>query len=304
MPTSRLLIIGNPEEYSVGHFLQLAAREEGLDVTFEDSRNAYTGTWIRRKWNWYLRGHLPAARDAFSNRLVEQIPRLRPDWILATGIAPLTSHVLETARAQGVTTLNYLTDDPWNRAHFPPWFFPTLPLYDVVHTTRRANIRQLESLGCRAIVYTPFAFSPAIHFPESPRDASTAPWDVFFAGGADPDRVPTISALAKAGFSIGLYGDLWERYRETRPFGRGFLLPPEMRQMVARSKVHLGLVRRANRDGQAMRTFELAAMGACLIVEDTEEHREIFGTEGAGKGFALQEPSAGRPSRGRDHHND
>lgn len=28
-----------------------------------------------------------------------------------------------------------------------------------------------------------------------------------------------------------------------------------------------------------MRTFEVPAVGACLLVEDTEEHREIFGAD-------------------------
>jgi spore maturation protein CgeB len=29
-----------------------------------------------------------------------------------------------------------------------------------------------------------------------------------------------------------------------------------------------------------MRTFEAAAMGGCLLIEDTAEHREIFGRDG------------------------
>jgi spore maturation protein CgeB len=29
-----------------------------------------------------------------------------------------------------------------------------------------------------------------------------------------------------------------------------------------------------------MRTFEIPAIGACMLVEDTEEHREIFGPDG------------------------
>jgi spore maturation protein CgeB len=29
-----------------------------------------------------------------------------------------------------------------------------------------------------------------------------------------------------------------------------------------------------------MRSFEAGAIGACLAVEDTEEHREIFGSDG------------------------
>jgi spore maturation protein CgeB len=44
--------------------------------------------------------------------------------------------------------------------------------------------------------------------------------------------------------------------------------------------VSLILVRRANRDGSAMRSFEIPACGACCVVEDTEEHREMFGPYG------------------------
>ena len=29
-----------------------------------------------------------------------------------------------------------------------------------------------------------------------------------------------------------------------------------------------------------MRTFEIPAIGACMLTEDTEEHREIFGEDG------------------------
>jgi spore maturation protein CgeB len=44
--------------------------------------------------------------------------------------------------------------------------------------------------------------------------------------------------------------------------------------------VNLCLVRRANRDGQVMRSYEAAATGACMLVEDTPEHRELFGGDG------------------------
>ena len=44
--------------------------------------------------------------------------------------------------------------------------------------------------------------------------------------------------------------------------------------------VSLILVRRANRDGSAMRSFEIPACGACCVAEDTDEHREMFGPDG------------------------
>ena len=53
-----------------------------------------------------------------------------------------------------------------------------------------------------------------------------------------------------------------------------------MRKIAAESYVSLCMVRRANRDGHCMRTFELAAMGACILAEKTDEHLRIFGADG------------------------
>jgi spore maturation protein CgeB len=36
------------------------------------------------------------------------------------------------------------------------------------------------------------------------------------------------------------------------------------------------LPRHANRDGHVMRTYETAAAGGCMLVEETPEHRSIF----------------------------
>jgi spore maturation protein CgeB len=44
--------------------------------------------------------------------------------------------------------------------------------------------------------------------------------------------------------------------------------------------VNIILVRRANRDGHVMRSLEAGALGGCLLVEDTSEHRALFGDEG------------------------
>jgi spore maturation protein CgeB len=57
------------------------------------------------------------------------------------------------------------------------------------------------------------------------------------------------------------------------------VLDSELRAAVGGAKVNLCMGRAANRDGHAMRSFELPAMRACLLVEDTAEHREIFGAD-------------------------
>jgi spore maturation protein CgeB len=53
-----------------------------------------------------------------------------------------------------------------------------------------------------------------------------------------------------------------------------------LRKATAAATVCLGLVRRANRDGHSMRTFEVPAMNGCLLAERTADHLELFGADG------------------------
>jgi spore maturation protein CgeB len=48
---------------------------------------------------------------------------------------------------------------------------------------------------------------------------------------------------------------------------------------IAGGLVQIGMVRKANRDGHSMRSYEVPAMGGCLVTEDTPEHRELYGME-------------------------
>ena len=122
-----------------------------------------------------------------------------------------------------------------------------------------------------------------LHFAEPPAtDAEKEKFaaDTIFAGGADSDRVHYMVALAQAGLNVALYGGYWTRFSETKAYSRGHADPQTLRKAIGGAKTALCLVRQANRDGHSMRTFEVPAIGACMLVEDTEDHREIFGEEG------------------------
>jgi hypothetical protein len=156
-----------------------------------------------------------------------------------------------------------------------------LSMYDHVFSPRRGNLVDLRGQGCRNVSWLPFGYAPEIHYPEPVTESVRAfETDVVFAGGADADRVPYFLALAGAGFTVALYGHDWEKNSRTRPYFRGHADPSTLRKAVAGAKICLCLVRRVNRDGHAMRSFEVPAMGGCMLTEETEEHREIFGEEG------------------------
>ena len=292
--------MGNPEEIHVGAHLLEGAAALGVPARLADVREAYRGPSLVRRFNWWLRGRRPTRLRAFSRSVTALCADWSPTWLVATGIAPLDREALKQIKALGVRCLNYLTDDPWNPAHYAPWFLAALPHYDQLFSTRRANLDDLSLLSRRTVSFLPFARAPRLHFPEpslngrpltlpSPpgdggegrvRGTTEPAADLFFAGGADPDRVPYLAACIRAGFRVRLHGGYWDRYPETRGCADGHLTGDEIRRAMGKSRVALCLVRRANRDGHVMRSFEIPAIGACMLTEDTAEHREIFGADG------------------------
>jgi hypothetical protein len=278
----RVLIVGNPAQIHVGAHLLLAGQQLNLQTEICDVSSAYRGPELLTKFYWQVLGHRPLRLHNFSQQVLEVCKRLKPKWLVATGISPIDASTLVALGELGVRRINFLTDDPWNPAHRANWFLKALPKYDQVFSPRRSNLDDLARLGCLQVSYLPFAYSPNLHFPE-PIDGiekkSPLVVDVLFVGGADRDRISYIAPIIKAGFTVGLYGGYWERFSETRSAAMGHADPTTVRQAVRRAKLCLCLVRRANRDGHVMRSYEIPAMGGCVLAEDTVEHREIFGDD-------------------------
>lgn len=283
MTSSRLLLVGNPLDFHVGGHFFRAANNLGYGVEIADVRAASAAPWPLVQFNWRLRGHRPARLEHFSHKVVDHCQHLRPTWLLATGLAPVDAPSLHRIKSLGIQCALFLTDDPWNPSHSAKWFFSALPLYDWVFSPRQANIPDLLRHGCPQVHYLPFAYAPDIHYIEATAaetKQSQFASDVLFFGGADRDRLPLIQALLATDLRVALHGGYWERYPVTRPHARGQASPATLRQAVASATVTLCLVRRANRDGHVMRSYEAPAMGACMVVEDTAEHRALYGQEG------------------------
>ncbi len=269
----RLLLVANPGVEHVGAHLLYAAKELDIEVRIHNVEEAFRGPSLVRRVNWWLRGHLPSRLDAFSAEVVASAAEFRPDALLTTGIAPVSASALGQLK---IPRFNFLTDDPWNRAQHSPWFIRAVPHYDRVFSPRRVVIDDLKRAGAPDVRYLPFAYAPNIHFPD-PNATPLPDHDVVFVGGGDRDRMGPVKALIDGGIRVALYGGYWDRDPKTRPFARGFVDPAGLRRVIGGSKVVLGLVRRANRDGHSMRSFEVPAMQGCLLTEDTEEHHEILG---------------------------
>lgn len=275
---SEVLIAGASGGSHIGASLWRAAQRVGIRTLLCDTNMAWPRHTIRQKFLWHYGGRRPLRMRLFEKLLLEKAAEFRPECIITTGMAPLTGSTIRLLRRMGSRCVNFSTDDPFNPRGRGEWFLKALPQYDVVFTPRRANEDELRARGCRKVVYLPFGYDDHLFHPidDAMPDANS---DLMFAGVGDEDRVPIIAAAISGGLRVRLYGINWDRFEPTRGITRGQADIPTLRRAISSCRIALCLVRRSNRDGHSMRTFEVPAVGACMVVEDTAEHRDIFGEE-------------------------
>lgn len=276
----KLAFVGAFSGTHIGKSLIDAARAMKTEAIGFDTTMAQEGSRVLRTLSRRLRDRQPPRLQRFWRAVVACCEVERPGVLISTGVAPLTDHAIGELKGRGIVCANYSTDDPWNPRARANWYLRALPLYDVVFTPRRSTIADLHALGCKNVHRLTFAYDPKL-FPEKDDDQWEGPRpQVLFVGGADADRVEFFRRYGTIGGPVSLVGGYWNRYRDMRPFWLGHQSPIEVSALTRAASVNLILVRRANRDGHVMRSFEAGAIGGCLAVEDTEDHREIFGPDG------------------------
>ena len=279
MTVTRIAIVGAFSGTHIGGSLARAAAALGIETLDFDTTTAASASRIVNALTWRFADRRPLHSRRFARTVVEKCRETRPEILISTGMAPLSAEALQALRAMGIVAVNYSTDDPWNPAQRARWFLRALPFYDHVFTPRYANLEDFERLGCADARRLPFGYDEGLFSPSAATPATPVS-NVLFVGGADADRVAFMTAFMRDGPAPALAGVYWDRHPAVRSHAIGVKSPEELSRLTAAAKVNLCLVRRANRDGHVMRSFEIAAIGGCMLAEDTAEHREIFGDDG------------------------
>jgi hypothetical protein len=256
-----------------------------IDVSMSKSRHINALCWRLRD-----------RQAPFPGRLAQTLSKLLatelPCALISVGLAAIERPTIEAWRAAGVPCLHYSTDDPWSPSLRARWHFDALQAYDIVFTPRKRNLDDLIELPCRHVVYLPFGYDPHLltsqvsaqpdvrQAPALERSSEPHKVTSLFVGGADESRAQFFREFIKAGGDVVLVGGYWGHWPELKHRWLGHLSPSDVLALTRSACLNIILVRRSNRDGHTMRTFEASAMGGCLLVEDTPEHRNFFGDDG------------------------
>jgi spore maturation protein CgeB len=280
--TMRILLVGNGQAHQVGAFFLRALGSGEDEYAFVDESRYFgkiTASWFHRL-AFHLLGR-PLNYRQFNHDILGLGLRFKPQIIIVIKGAYLSPGVLARLRQETPSVLiNYATDDPFNPVVATRDLLSGIPEYTLYACTKRNMINDVVQAGCLQAVFVPFGYDPSFHFWEPPLTAEEKKRfasDVVFIGGADADRVPIFRMLIKTyTMDLHLYGGYWNREAHLRQYYHGWAVGRDYRMALSGTKIALGLVRRANRDGHSMRTFEIPACGAFMLAERTDEHLEFF----------------------------
>ena len=261
-------------------FLEAAQTLTGVDVSLVDEKEYFApiATSLVHRAAYRLLARRPPWLLSFERRLLETAARARPDVVLVVKGPYVRPRILRQLRRLGAVLANFSTDDPFNPRVTFPYLQPAIPEYDVYATPRTANVAELRARGARSTPVVPFGYKPTVHFIDDSRATGSHGCDLLFIGGADADRIPFFRRILELWPEVrmDLYGNYWNRDPRLRRFWRGFAMGEAYRTATRRAKFVVNLVRRANRDGHVMRTFEVPACGGCMLAERTPDHARFF----------------------------
>lgn len=277
----KIFLIGKGQSYDIGTFFYEELRALNFTFDFVDYKKYYpTGsTKLQRAYMKIFGRYLYPL--LLNNEIRKRVEIFKPDVaIIIKGSKIWFETLFQIKSIHNTMLVNYATDDPIALQESAPEIYKSIPIFDLYASTKKMIIDDIKKGGCKNVIFLPFAYQPNQHYPEHPknqREIDRFNSDIVFIGGGDEDRIPYMKAISKIpGIRLDLYGGYWDRYPELAQFYKGFAINRDYRLAMSGTKIAPGLVRRKNRDGHSMRTFEVPACSTFLLAERTEEHQEIF----------------------------
>jgi spore maturation protein CgeB len=278
----KILLVGTGQSYHIGSFFERALTQLEISHQFLDEWRYFRGLTdsIHQKL-WRKIFHRPINYFKFNYDLLQRNRLFRPDVIIITQGLYVRPNILRKIKlTQNPVLINYATDDPFNSAISTTDLTACIPIYDFYACTKRRIIQDIKNCGCKSVEFIPFGFDPAEHYFHALKDKSDHiqfSSEILFIGGADKDRIPIIrKIMQELNINLHLYGIYWNRDKFLKKYYHGFAYNENFRKAHSGTKIGLCLVRKANRDGHSMRSFEIPACGTFLLAERTEEHQEFF----------------------------
>jgi spore maturation protein CgeB len=175
----------------------------------------------------------------------------------------------------------YSEDDIYIPNNRSAYLKKSLPIFDVVFTTKPRNLFELPILGAKKVFLVFQAYDSNFHKPVALSIEEHKTWgaDVSFVGTFESDRAKKMLFLAERGIQVRVWGSNWESWQnkhhnllvEAKPvYNEDFI------KVINSTKINLNFLRKMNRDKHTSRSLEIPACQGFMLAERTDEHMQLF----------------------------
>lgn len=218
-----------------------------------------------------------------NNQLCEYAINFSPDLIWVEKVLTIQPNVYQKLRKSLPNTkiVFYSEDDIFMRHNRSVLLRKSLPIFDLVFTTKPRNVQELPQLGAKKVFCIYQAYDRNVHRPIDVTPAEQAKWggDVSFVGTFERDRAEQMLYVAEQGIVVHVWGPNWQAWKKEHAnlrIVRRAIYNEEFVKVLCSSKINLNFLRKANRDLHTSRSLEIPACGAFMLTERTKEHQELF----------------------------
>lgn len=274
----RVLFMGDRWLGSNARSMANGFRAAGAEVIQVDTTRVSRPPRLSPSWTYLkmTRSRFPADRELVLRQMERYIRDHKPDILFGFKLIHLDqARILSTPVPVKV---HYSADDVSNPANISDDYLRYEAKWDLIVTTKRHNIEEIQDRTGRAPLFVWSAYDAAWHHPVARTSSSAG--RVSFIGNRRRDRVELIHALArKYGNRLRLAGPGWRSARElsgTKAVRRNGVYGQDFSEEVARASAHLVLLNSDNRDTHTCRSFEVPAAGGLFVGERTDEHEALI----------------------------
>jgi spore maturation protein CgeB len=252
----------------------------GLSLKNPDDSKAYPPSFQSRIL--YKLGY-PLDRDCINIKIISELENYKPDliWIEKVNTLWLSTYLQIKKQYPKLKIVYYSEDDIYLRHNRSVYLKQSLPIFDLVFTTKPRNITELPLLGVKKVFCVYQSYDRNIHKPIEVTAQDVIKWgsDVSFVGTFEQDRASKMLYLAQQGIKIRVWGSNWQRFNQSHPnlrIEKQAVYNQDFIKVLCSSKINLNFLRKANRDQHTSRSLEIPACKAFMLAERTDEHLQLF----------------------------
>jgi spore maturation protein CgeB len=250
-----------------------------FDISEAERRNCRLGT-IGQLFDKFVPVE-PWIRKA-NREMILEIKKIHPDVLIVFGQNRVLTSALAQIKAMFQVKIVYIWQD--TLLFLGTNQINSLPLYDLICTYSKSNIKPLQDLGGRNVIWLPLGADPHLHSQVLPSEQFKC--DVAFIGQWRPEREAAILALVNQvpDLILKIWGPDWKRRSKNAAIRKAWqgrsLYGKAFAQAIVSASVNLNIIDDTNYPAANMRFFEIPCAGglqissACPEMENEFKHGE------------------------------